>query len=478
MVYKLNAFVSFSAILILGSAELRAGINPDLPLIELPPSEVCEGVSYVHPGEMKEYAGTRSCVNLQDHRCQGAADDACYVTAPYQAVAKSAIDAEKIKEGVTIGGVHGTYSLQSANPPCMSTGQSSCQTSSAYPAMDSTLLIPGNIKSGHTLFGIAGSYTDPTVNCSNSNREGCYVTSSFVAVKKALLKPENIKSNQIIGGVLGAFPSATYPLASPAEADLTPTNFYDNVTSAASFGFFDAYGQHYTMTGQPLTANDIAKDVTVFNITGTAEPFTPPDFNHLRLNPALYGGQGKLKLDCRNAFASGHDTSASIYPSVDDASNTEATNLKWGADKQCGQELWENVTPDGNDGIADCTNQSNPCVYRNTVTQLMWLNDASKSKRSFNDAKNYCEGFAVEGLSDWRLPTHRELLQAYVHGLRYVATDIGFVDPSQWYWTSSSRPASETAPEFVIQQIKPADGNTQGGIDITVGTFNTICVHY
>lgn len=472
----LYTFVSLFATLVFGSVDLRAGINPDLPMIELSPGEVCDGVSYVHPGEMKEYTGTRSCVNLQDHRCKGAADDACYVTAPYQAVAKSAIDAAKIKEGVTIGGVNGSYSLQSVNPPCSSSGQAECQTSSTYPAIDTSKLTPTNIVQGYSVLGVDGAYTDPTPLCSEDKREGCQVQSPYVAVDKTKVVAENIKNGSVLGGVTGAYPSLAAPLATPTEPDLTESNFAAKIAQESSFGFFDSAGNHYVMQGKTIDPGTVAVGRTIFGVSGTAMPSNSPDFRHVRTAANVYGGQGKMKLDCRNGFADGHDVAASVYPSIDDASETATTNLKWGSAYNCGLELWENATPNSSGGITECTSQSEHCVYRDIVTNLMWLNDSTKSKKVFSQAKSYCEGLEFGGLSNWRLPTHRELLQAYVHGLRHVAKNIGFIDPNQWYWTSSSRPNSGSAPSFVELQVKPANGESQGGINPDGGSFNISCV--
>lgn len=475
MVYKLYAFVSLSTILLLSSVELRAGINPDLPLIELPADQVCAGVSYVHPGDMKEYTGTRTCVNLLDHSCTSNKDEACYVPSPYQAVAKSTIDPAQIKAGTTVAGVVGTLNLDTFNPPCDATRSTECQTSAAFPALDTSKLIPENIALGSTVLGVNGSYEDAMAVCSESKRDGCQVKSPYVAVDKTKLVPANIKLGTQIGGVEGNFPSADHPLAEPSEPDLTDLNFAEKISQESTFGFFDSAGHHYTMAGKVLDPASIASGVTIFNVTGTAPAFIHPDYKNVRASSDLYDGKGEMKLDCRNAFTDSHDLSVSIYPSVDDESETFANNLKWGEIHQCGIELWENKTLNNNSELVDCT-QNNPCIYRNTVTGLFWLSDYSAQNRTHAQAKTFCANRNLNGSSGWRVPTHREMIQAYVHGIRYVAADIGFLDPNVYYWTSSSRPASMTSGESLGQAVYPKNGASVGLSNIDDEEYRTLCV--
>lgn len=453
----------------------------DLRYIALAPSEVCSGIEYTNPVDMVTYQGQKNCLAPEDVSCSGGeSGEACMVLGDLRAVAQNAIDPTKILEGRVIGGVQGIYSDALVNPTCTASQRLGCRTTSLYVAIDTTQL-PPKLKAGEVFAGVTGTYSDPLLDCSVSKTTGCKVAAGFVAVLKESLVPQNIKNGETIAGVAGIYPSDTAQLdtTQPALKDLTSSNFAELVRSTAqSFNFFDHTGKQYTRTGdaQLLPAN-IRAGTEIFALIGTLTP--APRYEDVRKNAGLYSGKGKLKLDCRNAFADSYQNNNS-YPSVDDGNNTvKLTNFGtyplWTKDNLCDQELWLNATKDSNGAIVSCTNEKDHCVYRDTVTKLNWLNDSSKTPRNKSDAQGYCAEVVVNGDKGWRLPTHKELLQAYVHRLRYVSTSSNFLDPNVYYWSSSSRPDTDSSKNYSNVALKPANGESAYGSDDSQ-SFNVLCV--
>lgn len=441
--------------------------------IALTPSEVCAGISYTHPHDMGSYVGQRPCQTAEQLKCQASSTDSCVVQSPYQAVAKARIDGSKIREGKTIAGVSGQYAISALLPLCTAVKTSECRSNSDYVPFKRSALQAGSIKAGETLLGVLGTYSDPIPLCSAAKRTGCQLPASFTAVDTEIFTEGNIKNGKVIAGVTGKFPSASYPLdvSSPSNPDLTGPTFISRLKSDESFNFFDHTGAQYSFAGsEDLVPDKIRSGVTIFSVLGAVTVDTSePDFNNVRHDANLYGGRGALKMDCRNAFKDGHNSSQP-YPSVDDYGSGEAPSLtKWGEAHHCGMELWEKVTS------ASCTSMGTPCIYRNKVTGLTWLNDNSQTKHTLANAKKFCGETAPEGISGWRVPTHREFIQAYVHRLRYINNGAHFLDPNMWYWTSSKRPDTDSELALVEMQVLPANGQTQGGAN-PIGEFRTLCV--
>lgn len=447
--------------------------------ITLAPSDVCAGTEYINPVDMIAYQGQKKCPTIEDLSCADGEAGQCVVTGKQRAVLQSAIDHSKVREGRSIGGVNGSYSDAKVNPPCEGDQQTGCRTNSAYPALKKVAL-SAKLKAGEVFHGISGTYSNPIHDCSAGKTDGCNVAAGFVAVLKADLQPHNIKNGETIAGVEGIFPSDSAKLdtANPGLADLEGAKFGEQIAASASFNFYDHNGNQHTIAGDDqLKPDRIRTGVTVFSTAGTA--ILAPNFDNVRKSIGLYGNRGRLKLDCRNAFAPSYQGDTT-YPSVDDGGNGEKlTNFPshplWTTANLCGEELWHNATVDDAGNPVTCNSQSEPCVYRHLVTGLQWLNDSTKVKKSKDDAKTQCAEVEIAGKKGWRLPTHRELLQAYVHRLRYVSTSTNFLDPNVYYWTSSSRPDSDPQYSFKNVAIKPANGETFVSDDSS-HTFNILCV--
>lgn len=80
-------------------------------------------------------------------------------------------------------------------------------------------------------------------------------------------------------------------------------------------------------------------------------------------------------------------------------------------------------------------------VVVDSATGLMWQDDrrASSVKKSWEDAKRYCQNLSHAGYSDWYLPSIKELETLADTSKNDPAIKKGFVNVvSSYYWSSSS----------------------------------------
>jgi hypothetical protein len=76
------------------------------------------------------------------------------------------------------------------------------------------------------------------------------------------------------------------------------------------------------------------------------------------------------------------------------------------------------------------------------ITGLWW--SKSQSTAAWDAAWANCQNLDHNGVTGWRLPTQKELMEAYIHGIR-SAVSINWITQASlnsWYWTGSSNSAS------------------------------------
>lgn len=204
----------------------------------------------------------------------------------------------------------------------------------------------------------------------------------------------------------------------------------------------------------PDVANVLTTD-TVNGVLGTYTPLTPDPWD-LRYGVSVGATTGRLKMNCRNMVGT-YDkadgpASAGVdrYDTIDDSNDFGPLPLTnpWGSDEYfCGfndpaDPTWELVTASGSNS-----------VYKDKITNLKWSRGSSTITRDWDndegdDADNdgaleYCESLDHEGISTWRLPTQKELMAAYEHGIYdlddgHTATN-NLGNLAAIFWSSSTR---------------------------------------
>jgi len=101
-------------------------------------------------------------------------------------------------------------------------------------------------------------------------------------------------------------------------------------------------------------------------------------------------------------------------------------------------------------------------MVRDTLTELVWQQDGSGTRTGCSgagnttcawvEAKAYCSGLSLASLSDWRLPTIKELdsiVDLTVAGPGSISQAAFPNTPANWFWTSSPYAGSSDFAWFV-----------------------------
>ena len=333
---------------------------------------------------------------------------------------------------------------------CTDDGEVGCLTTVSYPAALATGAA-SKILSGQTLAGIPGTALPRPEDCSSNGATGCVTTATFKSADLTNLAAGNIKSGVTIAGIPGEYPSAEFPLAGASEtADLDATNFSAQIKSAAAFEYWTSTGARQTGTGDAdITVGNIKDTVNLFGVVGTYQGEAPEPWD-VRVGKTVNGVAGKLKVNCRNR-ANGDATGdqvVDIWDTIDDYLEVPPTNVWGNNNTDCGgvddpsssgddDNVWKDVTTAGT-GAASCSGSPERCTMQDKITGLWW----SKLQQStnWNTAWSNCQSLNYNGQTGWRLPTQKELMEAYTHGIRSAARTNWMTegDMGNYFWSGSS----------------------------------------
>lgn len=130
--------------------------------------------------------------------------------------------------------------------------------------------------------------------------------------------------------------------------------------------------------------------------------------------------------------------------------------------------VWKDVTTAGTGNVSDCATTPSNCAMRDKISGLIWTKIQS-ANMSWGTAMNNCKNLSFNDFtSGWRLPTQKELMDTYNHGILSSANDnwIPSADMKNLsFWSSSSSYGVNRAwtvhlAYAIISEI--AKGNTKG----------------
>ncbi|MCX6119305.1 MAG: DUF1566 domain-containing protein [Proteobacteria bacterium] len=458
--------------------------------------------SKVSPEKIKTgttIAGIAGSIPATIPNCTSDNGTLCTTTASYKSVEKALLDPSKFKSTTTIGGIAGTLTppatcdgtvttgcLATASFPasqnCTSEGESNCfipqynGSTQHFKAINYDTLNSSYYMSDTTIAGKVGTIS----NCAAENTSGCYVQGSYLSFSSTALSPGVIKSGVTILGVTGDYPSVAYPLAgADGTSDLDTATFNAKIKSGAPFEYFDSGGNRYTGNGSPavMSASNFLSGVDVFGTVGTLSWASNPwEFaSGLTSN----GQIGLLKRNCRNNFptsgASGWEGTFDDYNNNSVIPVYTSTYSGWGEDKNCDtlasnisdSGVWLDVTTLG-DGMtsSNCTATPTHCTYLDKITGKQWQQNLQNAM--WPQALETCDNLNYNGQTDWRLPTQKEVLTAYIHGIRTVGP--GFPWLSSFLWSATSTASSVQS----AVTINPSVGNSTSYSKTFMNNF--ICV--
>lgn len=421
---------------------------------------------------------TGNVVQESHSNCTGNAQTGCVTTATYKSGDLTNLSAANIKSGVTIAGTAGDYPSatnrlagQDATTDLPTFASTTGGSTYEWFQSDGTR-ITATVQSNQTVTPSASTQTFNT---------GLY--KSVVVNGDADLVVGKIKSGVDIFGVVGDYPSATYPLTgADGTADLDLATFDAKIKSATAFEWFTPAGARHTNSGDAdIAAANIVSGVSIFGTSGSAvsgsnctsdgqtgcvttSQYKSADTNayttwDIRKGKTVGGKAGDIAFYKNMKGTYDNTTSPAIsgtdvWDTVDDYNNNGAfpTTAPSGWDQATGANWIMDPANDvgGGGGTAsdNLCSGSEACVFKDQITGLMWAKDDGTT-RTWQNSITYCDGLSYGGYTDWRLPTQKELMQAYTDGIWSQKATNKLSLTTSYYWASSTRSDGTSSAWFV-----------------------------
>ena len=428
---------------------------------------------------------------------------ATFPGAGYYSGISAAPSAGTIATSTTILGVAGSAALAPAD--CNTAGQQNCVAKTTYfagtacGANGSACYLPTYVQSLQNKKAVDFSTIDATKMQTTLSVAGVTGTINLTNLTEG-----NIKNGTTIAGVAGLYPNATYKLPSAgAAAGLTNATFDAKVKSAIQFEYWTEAGAREQSAGDvDITAANIANGVSVFGLTGTLTGgSTPPNAWDVRVGTVINGVTGKLKVNCRNRVRSAlynYDGAVGSIPNTGVATgstnydywdtiedyNDGATGLPtsvvtgW-TNNDCGGKetvlddanVWKDITTTNGTTASNCATTTANCTMKDKITGLHWSKLQTSS--SWSGAIKACDALSFNGQTDWRLPTQKELMEAYTHGVRSAATTNWMTEANMsanYFWSGSSVSDNTSSAWYVHLAGDRSDNNGKGT------SYQVVCV--
>ena len=423
-------------------------------------------------------AGTGSTPTLANCAADGAT--ACVATATYTAALTTTL-APKIVSGNTVAGVAGTTAAAPAN--CSADGGTACVAVASYTAAATTGLA-NKVLSGNTVAGIAGNVTLPPVGDVLTTIS--YGTGGTAATGTLTLPTAgNVLSGSGVFGVGGSSVTPTLTLPATANVRTTNGSYgvsgtastptLANCATDAATGCVAVAGYPAANTAT-FAGSNIQSGYTVAGVVGSgtissscttdgqqncsvsgvfkAANVTGIGTWDLRAGLTMGGISGALKTNCRNtitsatfnydgALASLPNTSTATgtildyWDTIDDYLGFAASKVTaWSSNTLCDSTTWTDVTTtDGGVSNVAC-GTSSTCIYKDQISNLQVTGilqsgnynqtstSSPESSLAWNAAQQACAGSTYGGYAagTWRLPTQKELMSLYEHGIASLAS--------------------------------------------------------
>lgn len=271
------------------------------------------------------------------------------------------------------------------------------------------------------------------VDCSADAQTGCVATSTFKAADISKVDATKIRSGTTIVGVGGSLADCA---ADGTVGCVTTTTYKSANTSAYS-------------------AFDIRSGVTVGGLAGSLAFCKNAADTAFFDNSAAPAAAGLDVWDTIDDYENG-----GTFPSMNAFSGVSGA--------VCSASNWQDVTADG-----ACDSGADQCVMKDKITGLQWT--AYQASAVWATAITTCNGLTFNNQTGWRLPTQKELMQAYVDGA-YVMANPNWITTAEfgadvfWSATTSSTNTAQQIPVSLATGWSPQNG------DLTGNSHNVTCV--
>jgi len=306
-------------------------------------------------------------------------------------------------------------------PPaaCARDGETDCLATPAFPAAQSDGLA-AKVVTGQSVAGIIGSAAAPSdlADCVPGGTD-CIARSPLAVVNPAALSAGDIRTGVSIAGITGTLDPGASPSPCASDGDgsgcLTTLRYKSMDTDPSVISPWDI------RSGK--TAGGIAGSIVFYkNMANTS------------LFDRTTGTGGVSGLDIYDTIDDYNN--GSTFPTQNPGGWTQTTDANWLRDPQSDTDT-NNVC-----------NGTEDCVYKDQITSLFWI-PSSSTRTNWEDAITYCDAFNGSSYggysSGWRLPTQKELQQAYVDGVWGQRSTLNVAADYTWTSTSNSMGAAGSA---------------------------------
>ena len=389
-------------------------------------------------------------------------------------------DLSQLTFGVVITLCDGTVG-EGVLAACAENGSIDCIANAEFKAADMSVFQDSDIRSGITVAGISGTLAD----CSAGGSTGCVTTATHKSVVISGLAAK-VKNTVVVAGETGTYPSSGNLLAGADSTNDLSNNAGSRdaqLKLVTNFEFFMPDGTRVVGQGDAdlATASNVASGVTIFGTLGTLAggPSCSSDGETSCVTTSRYkamdtdasvistwdirkgktagGLAGEITFYKNMANTSlfnrttgtGALAGLDIFDTIDDYNNnsTFPTQNPGGWDQATGANWLRDSASDNGDGggtVGDgICNGTEDCVQQDRITGLVWAK-ADATTRTWETAITYCDGLNYGTYTNWRLPTQKELMQAYTDGVwsQKDATKLNLA--ASYFWSSTTRSNTTT----------------------------------
>lgn len=432
-----------------------AGEKSDLPISTKAEAEVCADERY-YDANGSVRTGTRVCT----------------ATVAASGADLSNLVPANIKSGVTINGVAGTLPA-AITSSCTVDGETNCLATTSYPAFNKTGAA-AKIANGQVLGAVTGTAAARPADCSGDGQSNCVSTTNFPSVDftNTFNNKTKLLTTVTVGGVTGTMPNCSDAgincyvqgaFMAVSTTNLTASNIRSSVTLGNITGSFgpncNADGQlNCISTSSYIAANsinlqpwNIRRGVTIGNVGG-----------------AIEFARGRADTTFFNRLTTGSTSVADMYDTVVDSVALPGEDIPgFPTFGGFNTAFTRDAAGDSNtNGICDA---GEDCVYKDQMTKNQWAQSSGAANAVWDGAITACLGKTYGGLSGWRLPTQKEMMQGQVDGIFkfFSATDLNL--NSFIFWTATTNTPNTYAMTFNL-----GDGGAVSALKTT--THPSICV--
>jgi hypothetical protein len=295
------------------------------------------------------------------------------------------------------------------------------------------------------------------------------------------IDPWNVRSGITIGGVTGKLPvncrnqgsSAIFTMATPKAVTNINTTNYQLTVPSHGFTSNQTVRVNYSTAPTGLSFETtyyvIFVDANTIKLSGAAGPGAAVVVTDAGADVTIHAsGTGSL-----NTIASIDD-----YYTNKDYSDMFPYSDLWASANTCAgveatpgdNNVWKDVTTDGNTNASTCSDTPANCTYQDKVSGLWW--SKSPGQKDWANALLYCSNLTHNNRNGWRVPTQKELMNAYEHGIITASNDNWLTTAQlQYYFWSSSTLSYSVSDAWYVSPDNGDTGNNPKHV-----LFNVTCV--